>query len=516
MPSILIVEDDVALSTMIATVLKAAGYTTLIAANGHEGLDHFNTYEFDVVVTDICMSPMDGLALLRQLRACDPAVVVVVMTGYATMETAVEALRCGAFDYLEKPFKVHSLTDTLRRALEFKKFLAGRPQQNVAAEADALNIESRIIGKSAAMTKLIAHMKKLTAQRTPVLLIGERGTGKRFIAQTLHLASGATEATFVSVDCAYSSDARFREGLLGFEGRGGAWVRQAEGGTLLLENLECLPGPTQKELTSVLRSASHGFRLICTTSEDIEKLVEEERFFAELFYRVGALPLHLPPLRERPEDIPLLIKDALTRVANPFFDANMIEFTPEAMAALKAYHWPGNLTEFLQMTSKLVATTETRLITLAQLPPRAPTLQPIEATAKARVNPSAQPPPPLPTPPPSAVSEEERLALEKLRASLEAQKIAVTEAHAALESQKAAVSEAHAALKQRETFVEESEATLMSKVFAQQEQEIMLEQRFEDLRRAEQDLRKRLALVDPAVAAEIEADRIRKRDEFNE
>lgn len=502
MPSLLIVEDDTSLSKMMATVLEAAGYTTLIASNGQEGLDQFKTYEFDVVVTDICMSRMDGLTLLRHLRAYDPAVVVVLITGYATMETAVEALRCGAFDYLAKPFKIHSLIDTLRRALEFKKFLAGRTQQSVAAEADALNIESRIIGKGAAMTKLIAHVKKLTAQRTPVLLIGENGTGKRFIAKTLHLASGATEAAFVYVDCKYSSDERFREGLLGFEGHGGAWVRQAKGGTLFLENLECLSEPTQKELTSVLRNTSHGFRLICTTCEDIEKLVEEERFVAELFYRVGALSLHLPPLRERPEDIPFLIKDALTRAMNPLFDANMIEFTPEAMAALKAYHWPGNLTEFSQMILKLVATTETRLITLAQLQTHAPAPQPIEATAKAQLTPSAQPPTPSPPPPPSAVSEEERRELEKLRASLQAQKTAIVEAHAAL--------------KEREDFVEKSEASLMSKVFAQQEHEIMLEQRYEDLRRDEQNLRKQLALVDPAVAAEIEADRIRKRDEFNE
>lgn len=370
MPSVLIVDDDIPIHSMLETVLQPTGIAIAFADDGKKALTRYKAEEFDVVLTDIRMETMDGIALLRQLKQCDPKAVVIIMTSYATLETAVQALKYGAFDYLQKPFKVSDLIDSLRRGLEFRKFQVERSSVGGPAELKTLEIETRIIGQSARMTKLIAHVKKLTTLRTPVLLIGESGTGKSLVAEILHGASGGTEANFVRIDCSLSSEASFREGLLGEGGHGGGWVKQAKGGTLFLQHLECLSEPVQKELVSVLRNTAHGFRLVCTTKEDLERFVDEGRFHDELFYRVGSLPIQMPPLRERPGDIPLLVKCGLARVANPHFDASRIEFAADAMAAMTAYRWPGNLTELFQVISTVAATTETRIVALAQLPPR--------------------------------------------------------------------------------------------------------------------------------------------------
>jgi len=167
-----------------------------------------------------------------------------------------------------------------------------------------------------------------------------------------------------------SSMESLRTGLLGENGAGGAWVKQAKGGTLFLTHLQSLPKEAQNELVSVIRNNAHNFRLVCATEEDLEKLSESGAFNEELFYRVAALPVDLPPLRERIEDIPALLKGIAAKVNNTQFDARQMEFTADALATLRTYRWPGNLAEFTQVISQIITTTETRVITSAQLPLR--------------------------------------------------------------------------------------------------------------------------------------------------
>ncbi len=370
MPSVLIVDDLVSIHEMLEAVIQPTGFATSFATDGEKGLIRYKADKFDLVLADIDMKPMDGITLLKQLKLYDPSAVVIIMTAYASTESAVQALKYGAFDYLQKPFRVDELIATLRRGLEFRKFQAERALAGLAPGAKAGDIESRLIGKSTKIAKLIAQVKKLATVRTPVLLIGENGTGKSAVAEILHGASSSADSALVRIDCSLSSETNFREGLLGQNGEGGAWVRQAKGGTLFLQHLQCLTQPVQKELVSVLRNTAHGFRLVCTTSEDLEKLCDEGKFHDELFYRVASLPLQMLPLRERAEDIPLLVKNYSNQAANPLFDANLIEFTEDAMAVMQAYHWPGNLTELSQVVSKIAGTTETRVITSQQLPLR--------------------------------------------------------------------------------------------------------------------------------------------------
>jgi len=370
MPAVLIVDDLVSIHEMLEAVIQPTGFSTSFATDGEKALVRYKAEKFDLVLADIDMKPMDGITLLKQLKIYDPNAVVIIMTAYASTESAVQALKFGAFDYLQKPFRVDELIATLRRGLEFRKFQADRAASGQAPEVNHSDVESRLIGRSPRQTKLIAQIKKLATVRTPVLLVGESGTGKTVVAEILHAASGNPGAAFRRIDCSLSSEANFREGLIGKNGEGGAWVKEAKGGTLYLQRLQCLSLPVQKELVSVLRNTAHGLRLVCTTSEDLEKLVDEGAFHDELFYRVASLPVHLPPLRERLEDIPLLVRHFAGQAANPHFDSNLIEFTEDALAVMTAYHWPGNVTELQQVVSKIAATTETRVVTSQQLPLR--------------------------------------------------------------------------------------------------------------------------------------------------
>jgi len=370
MPSVLIVDDLISIHEMLEAVIQPTGFSTAFATDGEKALTRYKAEKFDLVLADIDMKPMDGITLLKQLKQYDPNSVTIIMTAYASTESAVQALKFGAFDYLQKPFRVDELISTLKRGIEFKEIQAHRATVGPGPGIETGDIESRMIGKSAGIKKLIQQVKKLAVVRTPVLLLGENGTGKVAIAEILHASTGAPPENLVRVDCNLSSEQAFRDGLLGQNGEGGEWVRQAKGGTLFLQHLQCLSLPIQKELVSVLRNTAHGLRLICTTTEDLEKMTDEGRFNDELFYRVASLPLHLPPLRERKEDIPLLFKHYASRAANPLVETNLIELTDDAMAVLVAYHWPGNLTELFQLATKLASTTEVRVITSQQLPLR--------------------------------------------------------------------------------------------------------------------------------------------------
>lgn len=370
MPSVLIVDDLLSIHEMLDAVIQPTGFSTSFATDGDKALARYKAEKPDLVLADIDMKPMDGITLLKQLKLFDPNAVVIIMTAYASTESAIQALKFGSFDYLQKPFRVDELISTLKRGLEYRQFSAERQSAPPFPVAKSADIESRLIGTSAKFKKLVQQVKKLSTVRTPVLLQGEAGTGKTTIAEILHAAGPAPDGALVRIDCSLSSEANFHDGLLGQGGSGGAWVKQAKGGTLFLQHLQSLPLPMQKELVSVLRAASQGFRLICTTTEDLEKMTDEGQFHDELYYRVASLPVVLPPLRERADDIPLLVKHFAGKSTNPNFDASTVEFTEDALEVMKSHHWTGNLTELFQVVSKIAATAESRVITSQDLPMR--------------------------------------------------------------------------------------------------------------------------------------------------
>ena len=371
MASILIVDDLISIHEMLEAVIQPTGYATAFATDGEKALARYKAEKFDLVLADIDMKPMDGITLLKQLKQYDPSSVVVIMTAYASTESAIQALKFGAFDYLQKPFRVTELIETLRRAIEFKKVVTEREARSGApAGAAAGDFEARLVGGSAKIKRLLTQLKKLSTAHTPVLITGELGSGHEIAAELLHLGGSPAGSPLISIDCKLHAADALHDGLLGTSGTGGPWVMQAKGGTLLLQHVQCLEAAAQEKLVSVLRSNAHHHRVICTTEVDLEKLTEEGAFNEELFYRIAALPVQMPALRERIEDLPALLKSVAAESANPQFDTRQIEFTDDAMATLRAYRWPGNLAEFTQVISQVLSTAETRVITSAQLPLR--------------------------------------------------------------------------------------------------------------------------------------------------
>lgn len=371
MPSILIVDDLISIHEMLEAVIQPTGYATAFATDGEKALARYKAEKFDLVLADIDMKPMDGITLLKQLKQYDPATVVIIMTAYASTESAIQALKFGAFDYLQKPFRVEELIQTLKRGVEFKRVVTERESARGAGGAAAAgDFDAQLVGSSPKIKRLVTQLKKLATAHAPVLISGELGSGHEIAAELLHAAGAPAGSPFINIDCKLVDEATLNEGLLGADGAGGKWVQQAKGGTLGLQHVQCLPDGAQQKLVSILRTHAPHVRVICTSEADLEKLTEEGGFNEELFYRIAALPVHMPALRERTEDIPLLLKSVAASSANPQFDARQIEFTDDAMATLKAYRWPGNLAEFTQVISQVVSTAEARVITSAQLPLR--------------------------------------------------------------------------------------------------------------------------------------------------
>lgn len=370
MPSILIVDDLISIHEMLEAVIQPTGYATSFATDGEKALARYKGEKFDLVLADIDMKPMDGITLLKHLKQFDPGCVVIIMTAYASTESAIQALKFGAFDYLQKPFRVDELIRTLKRGIEFKRLITEREALAPASAAKPADFDARLVGTSPKIKRLITQLRKLATAHTPVLITGELGSGHEIAAELLHLAGTPAGSPLADIDCKLQSPEAIHEGLLGADGSGGRWVQQAKGGTLVLQHVQCLSAEAQEKLVSILRGTAHQLRLVCTTGVDLEKLTEEGTFNEELFYRIAALPVQLPPLRERIEDIPALLADIATRSANPQFDARQIEFTDDALATLRAYRWPGNLAEFNQVISQALSTSETRVVTSAQLPLR--------------------------------------------------------------------------------------------------------------------------------------------------
>ncbi|MEM9158139.1 MAG: sigma-54 dependent transcriptional regulator [Verrucomicrobiota bacterium] len=334
MPSILIVDDQESIHEMLDSVVQPMGFETSFASNGSEALEKFKQQPSDIVLTDIRMEAMDGIQLLAEVRKINPKAIVIMMSGYADTKNAMASLKQGAFDYLTKPFKVDQLISAIKRAI-----LKIREQ---AAEKKETNEDpsQALIGDSAAIGKLRQTIAKLATTKTPILLQGEAGTQKALIASLIHESdSSEEESPFISVDCKSISPEGLRIQLIQ-----GQSIDQAKGGTLFIRDVDELPIDLQGELGNKIREVKTEVRIICSSGLDLEAKVNQGAFDDSLFYRISTIPVHIPSLRERSQDVPLLAISILQKSG-----IEDLEFNGRAKALLQGYRWPGNYTELKEV-----------------------------------------------------------------------------------------------------------------------------------------------------------------------
>lgn len=362
---LLLVEDDPLFGEALNEALCKKGYLTYWAVNGAEALSASSDGSFDLVLQDVRLPDADGLDVLKEILVKQPHCQALVMTGQATVEMAVRAMKLGAFDFITKPFPVDVLLLKLERLLEFRSL-----EKQVADLTEASVPRSRIVTRSPAMRAVLDTTAIVAASEASVLLIGESGTGKELLAETLHGMSQRCKGPLVKVNCAAIPETLIEAELFGvekgaFTGANAArpgYLEFAHGGTLFLDEIGELTPAVQAKLLRVLgeRTATRvgglspynlDFRLVCATNKDLRAMVAEQYFREDLFFRINVITLNIPALRDRREDIPLL---AAYFIENSTKDPQQrVRLTPEALESLLQHPWPGNVRELSNLIEQL-------------------------------------------------------------------------------------------------------------------------------------------------------------------
>ena len=384
-PLILIAEDEDLMRMIVSRLLEEAGYRVAAVATAEEALARFAAEDIAVTLTDIRMAGMDGLALLDRIKDIDSEALVIVMTAYSSVDSAVAALRKGAYDYITKPFVNEDLLQSVKNAIRQRELF--RENRALRRELDRRYSFSEIIGTSEALQSVFRLVEKVAGTNTNILIEGESGTGKELIARAIHHNSPRADRPFVAINCGALPETLLESELFGhtkgaFSGAVASQpglLRAAEGGTVFLDEVgevspamqvRLLRALQEHEVIPVGASAPVRFdaRIICATNRDLEKEVVEGRFRDDLFYRLNVIGVHLPPLRERREDIPLLVRHFMMRTAREQQQTDK-PIDPAALSALINYAWPGNIRE-LQNAVERAFTLSGEQIDTDSLPPR--------------------------------------------------------------------------------------------------------------------------------------------------
>ena len=382
--AILIADDDDSLRRVLEFQLREAGYEVLAAADGIEALELFTERELDCLITDLRMPRLSGLELLRRASAIASETPVIVITAYGDIETAVEAMRAGAFDYVTKPFNREEILMTVEKALVFGRTISENRQLRRLVH-DRFRLEN-VVGSSERMQRVLDVVERVARSEATVLITGESGTGKELIAKGIHFSGTRAERPFVALNCAAIPETLIESELFGHK-RGsftGAIAdtkgkfEEASGGTLFLDEVSGMPPVLQPKLLRVLQeqeivrlgeSASRkvDVRIIAATNRDLQTMIADKTFREDLYFRLAVVPIALPPLRERREDIPMLAEHFLKR-AGERHKRGGIPMAREVFAALSAYSWPGNVRELENTIERMVVLAPDETITLEDLP----------------------------------------------------------------------------------------------------------------------------------------------------
>lgn len=366
---ILVVDDELSMREFLAILLEREGYCVEQAENAEMALILLEGTNYDLIISDVNMPGLDGLALLERIKKDSPDAAVLMITAFTTAEQAVEAMKLGAYDYIAKPFRVEEVKVLVKNALE--KSTLQKENRRLKQEVQERYSFSGLVGKSKKMREIYDLIEKVANSTANVLVLGESGTGKELAAKAIHYNSPRHDRAFVAVNCGAIPDTLIEAELFGhkkgsFTGaiadRAGLF-EQAEGGTLFLDEIGEVPLQLQAKLLRVLQerefrrvggttSINTDVRIVAASNRDLEEQVREGSFREDLFYRLNVVPVHMPSLRERPEDIPPLMEFFYKKFAQSSGSSEIV--TPGAMKALMSYHFPGNVRELENLVERCV------------------------------------------------------------------------------------------------------------------------------------------------------------------
>jgi two-component system, NtrC family, response regulator AtoC len=385
-PAILVADDDPVALDLLAEVLTAEGYRVRTASGGEACVALAAAEPFDLAIVDLRMPGVDGLQVIRRLSSIQPGTAVLILTAFATIDTAIEAIREGAYDYLSKPFRMEQIVLVVRRTLEARR-LARENVQYRHELRDRYGVQG-LIGQSPGMVEVYKLVARVAGLDTTVLVQGETGTGKELVARAIHHASPRADGPFLVVDCTALPETLFESELFGHE-RGAftgalsarrGLFETAGGGTCFLDEIGELSSTLQGKLLRALQEQAIrrvggnewiavNVRIIAATNRDLKKRVEESAFREDLYYRLAVVPITVPPLRERPQDIPLLAQHFLDKFGR-VSGKSLKGFARETLAILSGYHWPGNVRELENAIERAVALSSSELVMPEDLPPQ--------------------------------------------------------------------------------------------------------------------------------------------------
>ncbi len=389
--SILIVEDEEVLRQSLAELLTDEGYEVHQAGDGKEAYDFILKRPVDLILSDIRMPQMDGTELLAKLQQTAPQTPVIILTAYGTVESAVAAMRCGAYDYLLKPVNFDDVLLKIERAIEFGDLVQTR--QVITEQLASGSTFHDLVGEAQNMTKLFEVVKKLATVKTSVLIVGESGTGKELFARAVHYNGVTRDKPFIAVNCGAIPDSLIESELFGY--RRGAFtgaIRDKKGyfeaahhGTLFLDEISTLPLSVQSSLLRALEQRvvvpvgdtqprSVDLRVVAASNQDLWKMVENGEFREDLLYRLDVVKLELPPLRQRKEDIPALVHHFLKKYTEQM-NKHVLGVSNDAMRAILAHEWRGNIRELENVIERAVIFAEGRHIETEDMPFAIPGLE---------------------------------------------------------------------------------------------------------------------------------------------
>jgi DNA-binding NtrC family response regulator len=378
-PRILVVDNDSDMVALLRRHLEGDGWPVTAVTGGEDAQTALGRDEYAVVLTDLIMEPVDGLAVLREAQRVQPRTRVILMTAFGSLESAIDAMRLGAYDYLTKPFKLPELSLVVKRAVEDQALR--EENRRLRAEVERRYSFDNILGRSKAMQAVFEQIRAVAETDAPVLLLGDSGSGKELVARAIHWHSGRRDKSFIAVNCAAIPETLLESELFGHEKgsftgadrkRRGLFV-EAQGGTLLLDEIAEMPQSLQVKLLRALQDRvvrpvggneeiKVDLRVISATNRDLPAFVRQGKFREDLYYRVAVIPIRIPSLRERPEDIPILAEHFLKRAAAGM-GKEITGFDDEALKWLHQHNWPGNVRELENVVERAATLAKGPLIT---------------------------------------------------------------------------------------------------------------------------------------------------------